>query len=169
MSNDYLTKRKIAAVDIPVFEVAETKLKQFCKDFEKLSSKKQDGQLTVFKLKLLNEVLEPINRILGEDYRPSKDFTLFDIEGSFPTYSDVYLILAQYETAISRFRTDHHASFMFPKGDSAYEKKRVTEWFTYEFEAEIKQQEEADARRKAEFEAAEEEEDDEFEDDEDEE
>jgi hypothetical protein len=168
MSDDYLKKKKIAAPDIPIFEVAEAKLKQFRKDFEKLSSKKQDGELTVFKLKLLNEVLEPLNTIIGDDYRPSKDFTLFDIAGSFPTYSDVYLILAQYETALERFRSDHHVTFAFSKDGSPYDTKRITRWFTEEFEEEIEQQEEMKAAYQEKLESEDDEEDEAY-DDEDEE
>ena len=118
-------KRIIAASDAPIFETAVEKLACFHDEVAKLSNKKPDGQLSKFKLGFINQVLEPINRILGEDYRPFPDFTVFDVDGGMPTASDALMMLAQYKTAIANFTKDHRILVPDPRYRGDERKKSI--------------------------------------------
>lgn len=132
MPDDDEKNRIIAASDVPIFETAVEKLDCFHTEVAKLSNKKPDGQLSKFKLGFINQVLEPINQILGEDYRPFPDFTVFDVEGGMPTASDAVMMLAQYKTAIANFTNDHHIVVPDPryKGDD----RKKTIWNTGDYQ-----------------------------------
>jgi hypothetical protein len=73
------------------------------KEFDLLSKKKADGQLNPMKIKMINRVLKPLNDILSH----GESHTFLDIlnEDDIPTYSDVVLVISQYETAIRDFKS----------------------------------------------------------------
>jgi hypothetical protein len=73
-----------------------------------LARKSPNDGLNTFKLKLVNKVIASGNELLGERYRPFKDFDQFD-EDTLPTNSDVTVILAQYMEQTERFRSLHVA------------------------------------------------------------
>lgn len=123
-------KRQIAAEDIAIFVKAQEKLLCFHREVAKLSSKKPDGPLSKFKLGFINQVLEQLNRILGDDFRPFPDFTTFDVEGSMPTASDALIMLSQYETALRTFRTTCTIRVIKPEQNRAGEYIKVDEWNT---------------------------------------
>ena len=131
MSEDATSKKpQIAPDDIPIFELAREKLKCFHKEIQKLSNKKPDGQLNKFKLGFINQALEPLNRILGEDFRPFPDFTTFDVDASMPTASDVVMMLSQYEDALGRFFDAHHIFVIQDGKDSWGNPCKTREWNT---------------------------------------
>jgi hypothetical protein len=69
-------------------------------------AKRPNDALNLFKMRLVNKVLEDANNLLTGRYRPFEDFTQFT-EDPFPTNSDVTLILTQYMEQIERFRSDN--------------------------------------------------------------
>ena len=71
-----------------------------------LSKKSPNDAVNVFKLRLINSVLNAANGLLGESYRPLADFEEFD-EDDLPSTSDVAFVVAQYMEEIGRFRSDH--------------------------------------------------------------
>jgi hypothetical protein len=71
-----------------------------------LAKKSPNDGLNLFKLKLVNKVLEQGNAILTGHYKPFEDFNVFD-EDSLPTNSDVTMILALYIEQAERFRSDN--------------------------------------------------------------
>lgn len=71
-----------------------------------LSKSKPDNPLNLFKLKFINEKLAEANVILTGEYKPLKDFTVFD-ETSLPTNSDVVMVLSQYLARLKAWSWDH--------------------------------------------------------------
>lgn len=90
-----------------IFEKAEEQLLSFYREIGSISRKKPGEPLNKFKLGFINQTLNKANEILGEQYRPFPDFTIFDIEGSLPTASDVVMMLDQYTQAMKKFKQDH--------------------------------------------------------------
>jgi hypothetical protein len=71
-----------------------------------LAKKSPNDALNLFKMKLVNNVLERANALLVGRYAPFDDFSQFS-EDSVPTNSDVTLVLAQYIEQVERFRSDN--------------------------------------------------------------
>lgn len=92
--------------DIDKFEKLDAQLKGLHEEVGMLSKKKPDGGINIFKLKLINDVLEKANELLGSKYKPFPDFKVFDLE-SIPTNSDVGMILAQYLNCMEKLRSDN--------------------------------------------------------------
>jgi len=75
-------------------------------EISQLAKKSPNDGLNVFKLKLVNKVLQSGNEVLTGRYIPFDDFRQFE-ESDLPTNSDVTMILAQYMEQAERFRSDH--------------------------------------------------------------
>jgi hypothetical protein len=86
-------------------------LHELCEQFSILSKQKPHDPVNAFKLRFVNVLLEQANSELVDQYRPFRDFSLFDSE-SLPTNSDVLLILSQYIKCLTtqdnhdRYRSD---------------------------------------------------------------
>src|SRR5271156_2057680 len=74
-------------------------------EVSELSNKKPNDGLNKFKLKLVNVLLERMNKVLGSQ-KPFTDFETFD-EDDLPTNSDVVVMLSQYAAAIFQFRLEN--------------------------------------------------------------
>lgn len=108
--------------DVEDFELLVDMLNSQRKEFDLLSKKKADGQLNQMKIKMANRVLEPLKELLSHE--DSNKFLDTLEEDNIPTYSDLVLIISQYETAIYEFKEKYH------KYDEYYGDKR---WMTDEF------------------------------------
>ena len=75
-------------------------------EFDLLSKKKADGQLNPMKIKMVNRVLEPLKELFKQEQ--SHNFLDILNEDEMPTYSDVVLIISQYETAINEFKSTYY-------------------------------------------------------------
>ncbi|WOJ89019.1 hypothetical protein RZS28_14575 [Methylocapsa polymorpha] len=75
-------------------------------EISQLAKKSPNDGLNLFKLKLVNKVLESGNGILTGRYRPFDDFNQFE-QDALPTNSDVTMILTQYMEQAERFRSDN--------------------------------------------------------------
>ena len=75
-------------------------------ELAQLAKKSPNDGLNLFKMKLVNKVLQDANEFLTGRYRPFDDFTQF-AEDALPTNSDVTLILTQYMEQIERVRSDN--------------------------------------------------------------
>ena len=71
-----------------------------------LSKKSQNDALNDFKLSFVNSLLQEANILLEENYKPFKDFNIFDYE-KMPTNSDVVIILSQYLICMENMRVDN--------------------------------------------------------------
>jgi hypothetical protein len=89
-----------------------------------LTKKSATDAVNAFKLKLINKTLSRCNALLGDAYKPFKDFAAFDSD-DVPSNSDVTLMVGQYQEAIEYFRSEHIALkhgawyYVLPEGESA--------------------------------------------------
>ena len=91
--------------DIRVYEKLLPQLSVMQKEFTELSKKKPDDHLNLFKLGLINQLLEEANKLIG-DMKPFASFDTFK-EEEMPSNSDAVLILSQYVSALSRFKKEN--------------------------------------------------------------
>ena len=92
--------------DVSEFERMQTQLEAMYNEIGTLSKKTPDGPINKFKLKLINQVLDDTNTILGDDYKPFSDFIHFD-ENELPSNSDTVVILSQYLSSLEKLRCDN--------------------------------------------------------------
>lgn len=97
------------------------------KEFDLLSKKKADGQLNPMKIKMINRVLEPL-RVLFSHEESHAFLDILD-EDDIPTYSDVVLIISQYETAIKKFKARYYLKDRYLLDD--YDRP-IERWMTQE-------------------------------------
>ncbi len=97
-------------------------------EFDILSKKKTDGQLNPMKIKMVNRVLEPLKELFKQEQSHMFLDTLNEDE--MPTYSDVVLIVSQYETAISEFKGKYYA-----KDKYLYEHRWMTQELPFDYYA----------------------------------
>lgn len=89
---------------VAAFDRLKSQLGVLYNEISVLSKKAPDGLVNKFKLVILNEKLTEINELLGEDFKPSKQFTVFDVD-SLPSNSDVVMMLSQYRDALETWRS----------------------------------------------------------------
>lgn len=89
--------------EIDKFEKTQNQLDGLHEEISALSKKSYTDALNPFKLKLVNQVLQSANGILGSVYKPFKDFESFN-EEELPTNSDVTLVLSQYLNCMESLR-----------------------------------------------------------------
>lgn len=88
--------------DVELYEKLHGQLLSMRSQFEALSKKNPNDVVNEFKIGLVNTLLADTNGLIG-DYKPFPDFEQF--ENSPRVFnSDVLLILAQYLTAMNRFK-----------------------------------------------------------------
>lgn len=92
--------------NIDDYELMKDMLHSQKKEFDLLSKKKADGQLNPMKIKMVNRVLEPLRELCKQE----QSYKFLDTlnEDEIPTYSDVVLIVSQYETALNEFRSKYY-------------------------------------------------------------
>lgn len=89
---------------VATFDRLRSQLGTLYDEISILSKKSPDGAVNKFKLSILNEKLAEANELLGEDAKPSKQFTVFDVD-NLPTNSDVVMMLSQYRDALEAWRS----------------------------------------------------------------
>jgi hypothetical protein len=101
----YTTQAKADAYDstAPVFKSVYGELQELCK-------KKPEATLNKTKIALINKILVDVKKFLG-NMPVTKYLELLD-EESVPQYSDVVLLLAQYDAGLNQFRSKHHGFFL---------------------------------------------------------
>jgi len=92
--------------DISKFERLQAQLQSLYTEFGVLAKGKPNDALNVFKLGLINKVLEEANTILNDESRPFGDFTQFDVD-AMPNNSDVLLVLSMYLNGLEKLRADN--------------------------------------------------------------
>ncbi len=92
--------------DIERLEKVMGQLKSAYTEISILAKKTPNDALNLFKLKLINSVIESANLVLGDKYKPLGEFDQFDSD-DVPTNSDVTVVLALYMKEIERFRSDN--------------------------------------------------------------
>lgn len=88
--------------DVLLYDKLHDQLMTMKNQFEVLSKKNPNDVLNEFKIGLVNTLLADINGLIG-DYKPFPNFEQFE-DSPKVFNSDVLLILAQYLTAMNRFK-----------------------------------------------------------------
>ncbi|MCG8377764.1 MAG: hypothetical protein MI702_14900 [Chlorobiales bacterium] len=89
--------------EIDKFEKNQNQLDGLHEEISALSKKSYTDAINLFKLKLVNQVIQGANQILGGTYKPFQDFDSFS-EEDLPTNSDVTLVLSQYLNCMESYR-----------------------------------------------------------------
>jgi hypothetical protein len=71
-----------------------------------LAKKSSNDGVNLFKLKIVNAVLQQCNEMLGKEYQPIGDFEQFD-DDQVPSNSDVTFVASQYLQALEKLRSDN--------------------------------------------------------------
>ena len=93
----------ISVRQVEIYRRVRPQIKAMLDEVRELSKKKPDGVVNKFKLGFINEKLEEANAVLGDEGRPLKQFTQFEVD-SLPSNSDVVMILSQYMGALTRWQ-----------------------------------------------------------------
>ena len=91
---------------VDTFEKVIVQLESLYDELSVLSKKSPRDALNLFKLRLINQVIQQANCLLGSPYKPFSDFELFD-EDEIPQNSDVVLMLAQYKQCLEKLKVDN--------------------------------------------------------------
>lgn len=94
------------AKDVDFFEKVRAQLQQLNTEVSALSKSKPDNPINKFKLGFINEKLGEANTILTGEFKPFKDFTVFNAD-ELPTNSDVVMVLSQYLDCLEAWRSAH--------------------------------------------------------------
>jgi hypothetical protein len=89
--------------DVDFFEKVKAQLNQLHNEVSALSKSKPDNPINKFKLTFINEKLEEANTILVGEFKPFKDFKLFNVD-ELPSNSDIVMILSQYLDCLEAWR-----------------------------------------------------------------
>jgi len=92
------------AKDVDFFEKVKGQLHQLHNEISVLSKSKPDNPINKFKLGFINEKLTEANKILTGEFKPFKDFTMFNTE-ELPTNSDIVMVLSQYLDCLEAWRS----------------------------------------------------------------
>ncbi len=92
--------------DVEKLEKTIGQLKAIHREVSLLSKKNPIDAVNLFKLKMINSVIQSANEVLGDSYKPIDGFDQFD-EDDMPSTSDVVFVVAQYMEEIERFRADN--------------------------------------------------------------
>lgn len=121
MAKKQTSKTLPSEADIIRYEMLEKLLNASFIEMKEFSKKKPDELLNKFKVTSLNRILGPIKELLnGEPTIPFLD--LLD-EDTIPSYSDSILIIVQFQSAMSQFKSNYY-------GKTTYLESR--RWFTKE-------------------------------------
>lgn len=112
------------------------------KEFDILSKKKADGQLNSMKIKMVNRVLEPLKELFTQE----ESYAFLDTlnEDEMPTYSDVVLIISQFETAITEFKNRYFLKDVFLSSEYFPRLRWMTEEYPPDYYSDHEDEEELD-------------------------
>lgn len=88
---------------IEKFKQILPQLQAFHSEFEALTKKEANGAINAFKLKIVNQIIDDVNKVLGSELLPIRGFAKFD-DDALPSNSDVSMVLAQYLEAMEVLR-----------------------------------------------------------------
>lgn len=81
-------------------------LKSAFDEVKEFSKKKQDEELNIKKVKMINRLLEKAKEILKNE--PTVEYLELLDEDELPTNSDAVLIMSQFISAMNKFHEDHY-------------------------------------------------------------
>lgn len=98
--------------EVEEFEKVVGQLNMLIKDFYELSKKKPSEAVNLFKLNLVNVILDKLNNILDDADKPFESFSQFS-EEEIPINSDVLVVLNQYHKCSKRFAEKNIEKYSF--------------------------------------------------------
>lgn len=99
-------ERKTTDEQVRLYLTISPLLKSAFNEVKEFSKKKQDEELNVKKVKMINRLLEKAKVILKDE--PTVDFLELLDENELPTNSDAVLIMSQFISAMDKFHDDHY-------------------------------------------------------------
>jgi hypothetical protein len=91
---------------VELFEATEPLLTAMLDELRKFASKKPDGTLSKQKISIVNRLLTDVKGLLSDE--PNSKYLDLLTDEDLPQYSDVVLILSQYEAAMKAFRSRYY-------------------------------------------------------------
>lgn len=88
------------------FEMSSPMLEAVFIEIQNLSKKKQNDPLNELKVKMINKILGEVKEILADE--PTIQFLDLLDDQTLPSNSDCVLILAQYRSALSQFKSKYY-------------------------------------------------------------
>lgn len=107
--------------DVLQYKMLEKLLASSFSELKEFSKKKPDEILNSFKVRSLNRILTPIKEIMKNE--PTASFLELLDEDAIPSYSDAVIIIAQFNAAMSQFKSMYYGK------TNSFENPR---WFTKE-------------------------------------
>ena len=101
-------KKKTTGEQIKLYSTISPLLWAAFNEVKEFSKKKQDEQLNIKKVKMINRLLEKAKVVLENE--PTVDFLDMLDEDDLPTNSDAVLTMSQYISAMDKFHSDHFHS-----------------------------------------------------------
>ena len=98
-------KKKTTGEQIKLYSTISPLMWAAFNEVKEFSKKKQDEQLNLKKVKMINRLLEKAKVVLENE--PTVDFLDMLDEDDLPTNSDAVLTMSQYISAMDKFRDDH--------------------------------------------------------------
>ena len=98
--------KKTTDEQVKLFLTINPLLKSAFDEVKEFSKKKQDEELNIKKVKMINRLLEKAKEILKDE--PTVDYLELLDEDELPTNSDAVLTMSQFISAMNKFHEDHY-------------------------------------------------------------
>lgn len=99
-------EKKTTDEQVKLYLTINPLLKSAFDEVKEFSKKKQDEELNIKKVKMINRLLEKAKEILKNE--PTVEYLELLDEDELPTNSDAVLIMSQFITAMNKFHGDHY-------------------------------------------------------------
>lgn len=99
-------EKKTTDEQVKLYLTINPLLKSAFDEVREFSKKKQDEELNIKKVKMINRLLEKAKEILKDE--PTVDYLELLDEDELPTNSDAVLTMSQFISAMNKFHEDHY-------------------------------------------------------------
>lgn len=99
-------EKKTTDEQVKLYLTINPLLKSAFDEVKEFSKKKQDEELNIKKVKMINRLLEKAKEILKDE--PTVDYLELLDEDELPTNSDAVLTMSQFISAMNKFHDDHY-------------------------------------------------------------
>lgn len=99
-------KKKTTDEQVKLYLTINPLLKSAFDEVKEFSKKKQDEELNIKKVKMINRLLEKAKEILKDE--PTVEYLELLDEDELPSNSDAVLIMSQFISAMNKFHEDHY-------------------------------------------------------------
>lgn len=107
--SDYISK-----TDVDQYGLLSPLLRATYNEIQELSKKKPETPLNIYKVQMINRILVPLKEMLKNE--PTNAYLDILDPDNLPTYSDVVLILSQFQKAIDMFKLKYFENSVKGRG-----------------------------------------------------